>query len=254
MKLIAVFGGLVSLMLAGGTLASGQPERPASGQREFDVVSVKPYAPLGRIEACNPHDNAAMFMRTGCTLEQLVRQAYALKPYQVQMKGPQWISSDRYVIQARLAEPATRPEMLRMLQPVLAERFHLSVHWEDGEAPVYLLQVAAHGPKLSPATSTNQCGAVFVGEGVMRSDCLTINDLADELEQAVIKDRPVINRTALSNDTRYKMNLEFSSDLDAAAGPSIFSALPDQLGLTLKADKAPLRILVIDRAQRPDPN
>jgi uncharacterized protein (TIGR03435 family) len=64
----------------------------------------------------------------------------------------------------------------------------------------------------------------------------------------------MVNRTALSIDKQYQINLEFSSGDDPAAGPSIFSALPDQLGLTLKADKVPLKILVIDRAQRPEPN
>lgn len=158
------------------------------------------------------------------------------------------------MIQARLAQPATQPEMLRILQPVLAARFHLSVHWENRQSPVYFLQVAAHGPKLAPATSTKQCGAVFVRDGIFRSDCLTIDDIADALENFVVKGRPVVNRTALISDRRYKINLEFSSGDDPTASPSIFSALPDQLGLTLNADKAPLKILVIDHAPRPEPN
>jgi uncharacterized protein (TIGR03435 family) len=95
-----------------------------------------------------------MLTRTGCTLEQLVKQAYDLKPYQVHVKGPAWVDSDRYVIQARLAEPATQPEMMRMLLPIRAAHFYLSVHWENRQAPVYILQVAAHGPKLAPATNT----------------------------------------------------------------------------------------------------
>jgi uncharacterized protein (TIGR03435 family) len=247
--------------LVGGTmftvgLACAQSERAApTVQREFEVVSIKPYVPsTGFIESCNPHDDPVTLRRTGCTLEQLVWQAYGLKPYQVRIKGPAWISVDRYVIQARLAQSATRAEMLRLLQPVLIARFHLSIHWENRQAPVYLLQVAAHGPKLAPATNTTECGAIFVGKDGMRSDCQTIDDFASDLESAVVKDRPVINRTGLSSSGRYKINLEFSSGDDPAAGPSIFSALPDQLGLTLKPGKAPLKTLVIDRAQRPEPN
>jgi uncharacterized protein (TIGR03435 family) len=242
-------------MLAGG-LACGQTPRPApSAQREFDAVSVKPYVPAGAfIEACNARGDPVMLTRTGCTLEQLVKQAYDLKPYQVHVKGPAWVDSDRYVIQARLAQPATQPEMMRMLQPVLAARFHLSIHWENRQAPVYFLEVGGHGPKLAPAVNTKQCGAVLAREGILRSDCVTIDDLADDLESFVVKDRPVVNRTALSKDMHYQANLEFSSGDDPAAGPSIFSALQDQLGLTLKAGRAPLKILVIDRAQRPEPN
>jgi uncharacterized protein (TIGR03435 family) len=154
-KAVAGFIQLVPLMLARG-LACGQSTRPApSAQREFDVVSIKPYVPTRAfIEACNPHSDPVTLTRTGCTLEQLVKLAYDLKPYQVHVKGPAWVDSDRYVIQARLAEPATQAEMLRMLQPVLAERFHLNIHWENTQAPAYSLQVASHGPKLSPATNT----------------------------------------------------------------------------------------------------
>jgi uncharacterized protein (TIGR03435 family) len=95
---------------------------------------------------------------------------------------------------------------------------------------------------------------VFARDGIVRSDCLTIDNIADVLESAVVKDRPVVNRAALSSGGQYKINLEFSSGDDPAAGPSIFSALPDQLGLTLKPGKAPLKVLVIDSAQRPELN
>ena len=60
----------------------------------------------------------------------------------------------------------------------------------------------------------------------------------------------------MNNENRYQFNLDYSLGLgdDPTAGPSIFSALPDQLGLTLKIGKAPVETLVIDRAQRPEPN
>jgi bla regulator protein blaR1 len=246
------FSKLVFLMLVSGMALAGGI---ACGQSAFDVVSIKPYVPPGAlIESCNPHDDPVTLMRTGCTLMHLIEQAYNLKPYQVRVKGPAWISVDRYVVQARLAQPATRAEMLQMLQPVLTARFHLSIHWENHQTPVYLLQVAAHGPKLAPATNMTQCGAIFVGNGVMRSDCQTMDDFASDLETAVVMDRPVVNQTGLGKDERHKINLEFSSGDDPAAGPSIFSALPDQLGLTLKPGKAPLKTLVIDRARPPEPN
>jgi uncharacterized protein (TIGR03435 family) len=130
----------------------------------------------------------------------------------------------------------------------------LSIHWENREAPVYFLEATSHGPKLSPATNTKQCGQVFVREGIVKADCVTMDDIAEVLEQFVAKDRPVVNRTGLTKEIKYQIKLEFASGDDPAAGPSVFSALPDQLGLTLKAGKAPLKTLVIDRAERPQPN
>jgi uncharacterized protein (TIGR03435 family) len=248
---------LATLLLATG-LAYGQ-----SPAREFDVVSIKPYVPPGTLsEACNPRGDPVMLTRTGCTLEQLVVEAYDLKPYQIHLKGPAWADSDRYVVQARLAAPATQAEMMRMLQPVLAVRFGLKVHFEDRSAPVYFLEVARHGPKLSPAIETKKCGQVSVREGVIKADCVTMDDIVEVLEQFVAKDRPVVNRTGsskwfatgLTKKTQYQINLEFSSGDDPSAGPSIFTALPDQLGLTLKSGRAPLKALVIDHAERPQPN
>ena len=140
-----------------------------------------------------------------------------------------------------------------MLQPLLAERFHLKVHWENLQSAVYFLQVAGHGPKLAAATDTTHCGEVFYRDGVVKADCMTAGDIADVLENAVLN-QPVVNRTGISSDKKYQVHLEFASGEDSAGGPSIFSAVQEQLGLILKAGKAPMRTLVIDSAQRPEPN
>ena len=96
----------------------GQPRQPPSAQREFDVVSIKPYSPKGALsEGCDSRGDPVMLTRTGCTLEQLVEQAYDLKTYQVRVKGPAWIETDRYVIQARLATPAPKPKCCGCCNP-----------------------------------------------------------------------------------------------------------------------------------------
>jgi bla regulator protein BlaR1 len=234
------------------SLAQRTPDTPT---REFDAVSIKPYLPPGpRSEACNPHSSPVTFGRTGCTLGQLVKQAYNLKDYQVIVKGPAWVESDRYVIQARTTAPASEPEMMRMLQPVLIARFHLKIRWETRQSPTYLLHVASHGAKLQQATNTSHCGEVNVRENTAWADCVSIDDIADLLEQYLVNDRPVVNQTRLNKTGQFQFKLNFSTGDDPASGPSIFSALPDQLGLTLKAGKAPLQTLVIENAQRPDAN
>ena len=64
----------------------------------------------------------------------------------------------------------------------------------------------------------------------------------------------MLNRTGLGKEKQYKFSLEYSLDDDLAGAPSIFSALPDQSGLTLKAGKAPIDTLAIERVRRPLPN
>jgi uncharacterized protein (TIGR03435 family) len=65
--------------------------------------------------------------------------------------------------------------------------------------------------------------------------------------------RPVVDRTGLSGS--YEMTLDWAPDdaatpNDSTAGPSLFTALQEQLGLKLDATKGPLEMLVIDRAER----
>ena len=186
-------------------------------------------------------------------LQRLVEQAYGVKTWQVVLKGPGWVDQDMFTIQARTTTSATPEEMRLMLQPLLAERFHLKIHWENRPMPVYFLQAAGHGVKLEAATDTTHCGEVFIRDGVIRAACITADDIADVLENSVLK-QPVVNRTALGGDKKYKVDLEFAAGDDTMTRPSLFSALPDQSGLLLKAGKAPVRTLVIDNAQRPESN
>ena len=224
--------------------------RPA---HEFEAVSVKPYRPQGVTEACNQHNDPGMLNLVGCTLRQLVKLSYDLKTYQMSVGGASWIDNDRFVIQARTGAPANHRQMMEMLQPVLADRFRLKVHWADREGPAYLLEVASRGLKLHPVTKTDHCGEVNVRETKIWADCVTMDDIVEVL-QGLFKENPVLNRTGAVKDARYQLELQYSMGDDPAAGPSIFAALPDQLGLSIKAGKAPVHMLLIDRVARPQGN
>ena len=165
---------------------SGPVSRAASAPREFEAVSVKPYLPKGAIsEGCNSHSDPLMLGLTGCTLKQLVRMAYALKGYQLPATKPAWIDTDRYVIQGRTVAPATEAEKMPMLQAVLASRFQLIVRRQSRDGPVYLLQLASHGSRLQAASSTKQCGSVYARQGTLKSDCLSLDDFAEVLQEFV---------------------------------------------------------------------
>jgi uncharacterized protein (TIGR03435 family) len=221
--------------------------------REFEVASIKPYLPQGPLyEACNPRIDPLMVRLTGCTLKNLVLLAYDLKGYQVPDQGPEWTNTDRYVVQARSTTPANRRELMRMLQPMLAARFGLKVHWELRQGPVYFLDVASHGLKLRPATRKDHCGEINIRSNSLWADCVSMDGFAEDLQNLVLKDRPVVNRTRLSTE-QYEIKLDAALDDDAADGASLFSALPEQLGLTLTSGQAPVRKLILDHVQRPEP-
>jgi len=100
--------------------------------------------------------------------------------------------------------PASHREMMEMLQPVLTDRFRLKVHWADREGPAYLLEAASRGLKLQPATKTDHCGEVNVRETKMWADCVTMDDIVEEL-QDLFKEHPVLNHTGAVKDARYQL-------------------------------------------------
>ena len=69
----------------------------------------------------------------------------------------------------------------------------------------------------------------------------------------LVTERPVLNRTGLNGE--YQFRVEFSpKEGDDSGHSSIFSALTEQLGLRLESGKAPVEVLIIDRAERPSEN
>jgi uncharacterized protein (TIGR03435 family) len=236
----------------GGPLGMGILLRAATPA--FEVVSITPYNPAEHIEACNPHGDTTNFRLTGCTLKNLIHLAYGLKAYQNPEDVPAWAEHDRFLIQARSDSPQPRAKLYEMLQPVLAERFHLKVHWSEREDRIYKLTVSPHGLKMPAAAKRDKCGEVYIRENVMVADCFSIDDITDVVQNALLPDHPVVNETGLSKENQYFFKLTYSTDDNPDAGPSIFSALSDQLGLEITATRGPVKTLVLDHVEHPTPN
>jgi uncharacterized protein (TIGR03435 family) len=79
----------------------------------------------------------------------LVMAAYDIKRYQ--LTAPGWFTTERFDITAKVPEGATKEQLKQMLQNLLAERFHMKIHRETKEMPVYELVVAKGGPKMTEA-------------------------------------------------------------------------------------------------------
>ncbi|HEY4088104.1 MAG TPA: M56 family metallopeptidase [Bryobacteraceae bacterium] len=257
-KTAALSGGRKVLLAAaglgviGGPLSVGILLRAATPA--FEVVSITPYDPAGPIEACSTRGDATNFRLTGCTLKNLIGLAYDLKAYQIPEEGPAWVASDRFLIQARSDSPQPRAKLYEMLQPVLDERFHLKVHWLERQDLIYQLKVSRSGVKMPAATNRSKCGVLYMRENVMVADCFSIDSITHVLQAELLRDHPVVNETGLPNENRYFVQLTFSRDESPNAGPSVFSALPDQLGLQITTTRGPVKTLVLDHVERPTPN
>ena len=176
-------------------------------------------------------------------------------------------------------------ESKQMLQTLLANRFQLVVHRETKELPGYALVIAKDGPKLHDAkpgdTYPNGIkgpdgqpgqGLMIMGGlgGPLTGQGITIVNLVRVLSQQL--GRTIVDETRLTG--KYDFTLQWTPDErpgpmpatqvggsrsdDAppvdSSGPSIFTAIQEQLGLKLESRKVPVEMLVIDHVEAPSEN
>jgi uncharacterized protein (TIGR03435 family) len=151
-------------------VSSAQSQRPS-----FEVATIKPSSVIGPIDS-----SPGRFIAAGQPLKGLLTYAYRMKDYQI-VGGPNWMSTDRWEIQAKVPDGVIVPrpknmeeleKALRspnpialMLQSLLEERFQLKMHLDTRELPIYELAIAKGGPKLILAD--DQSPIVFGTEPVL---------------------------------------------------------------------------------------
>lgn len=146
------------------TIAGLFGQSPAASKLEFEVASVKPAAPMtGGMFRIGMRVDAGRMDYENVTLRDCIRTAYRLKDFQV--VGPDWLTSARFDITAKLPEGSTKEQVPEMLQALLVERFKIAVHHESKPHDTYALVVAKNGPKLvaSVEDKDDPAGSVKVG-------------------------------------------------------------------------------------------
>jgi len=243
-------GRLLSLLVTGLliTLAGAFGQSPPA----FDVASVKPSP------AWQPGMNNGMTQDPGrfttafITLRSLMVGAYNVTPWRVS-GGPAWLDADGFDIVATypVNTPTDRVEL--MLQTLLADRFQLKVHREQRDAPVYVMVIAKEGPKLKASPTDAQFSAKS-GKGHLELRHAGMATLSRFL--ANVADRPVVDATEMKG--LFDITLDWTPDTNqpgaADSGPSIFTAVQEQLGLRLEPRKSPFEFIVIDHVERPSEN
>ncbi len=253
-------------------LGHAQTQRP-----EFEAASVKPSAGTGSGVGIHPLPGGRLNVENA-PLRVLISVAYDVRTFQI-TGGLAWIYSAPFDIAAKGDDRATFPQELLMLQALLENRFKLEVHRETRQAPVCELTIAKSGLKLVPsregacvvvepnsapppphpgATPPTYCGNFGLERGRIDAFGARMQPLSNAL--ATVLDRTVIDKTGLTG--MFDIHLAFIPDLATAAdpatssdlGPSVFTALQEQLGLKLESAKGPVSMLVIDRVEKPSAN
>ena len=272
------------LLPAFGLLAlsfgTAQIPAPAGAPLEFEVASVKAAAPDARGTMINIGNG--MLTVKNSTFKELVATGYSLRDFQI-TGGPGWIANDRFDIEAKSEAMAAAPKPQSMtdeqrteferqfkerLRSLLAERFQLVAHTETKEMPIYALVQAKGGSKPQPAKEVEGGNrGMRMQRGVLTGTSAPVDMIANAMSDSV--GRPVVDKTGLGG--KFDWKLEWTPDAgqlqpkapgqtqEAApapdlSGPSLFTALQEQLGLKLESQKGPAPILVIDKVEKPSAN
>jgi uncharacterized protein (TIGR03435 family) len=282
MRLIAVVPIAVSIIA--GIQAQGQILHATGPLPSFEVATIKPSQPSAMgIRAFGPK-GADRFLAMNVTVKDLIDFAYTIDDDRQVVGLSGWMISKRYDIDAKVgdAEVSAMSKLphLRMMDPyrfmqqsLLADRFKLEVHFETKELPIYALVVAKGGPKLKASemnsahpAETAKPGSLEIGVGRAAATGATIGMLAEVLErQAEVGNPPggrgriVVDKTNLSG--RYDWTLHWTpwqdvsgGELSDSKGPSLFTALQEQLGLRLEPAKGQVDVVVIDHIDLPSEN
>jgi len=253
---------------------------------EFDVVSVKPdKSGTGMMRIRSTSDG---YSATNVSPKLLIQMAYGIRQDLIS-GAPGWTDSSRYDFDAKVAGADVdalkklSPEQRRtMLQPALADRFKLKVHSETKQLPVFELVVAKGGSKLKEAApgdtyangikgvdGVGRAGTMRMGPGQLTGQGVPIATLVNLLAQQL--HQTVIDKTGLTG--KYDLELTWTPDQGSdpmfkgtdgapqkadpapdSSGPSIFTALQEQLGLKLQSTKGPVETLVVDHIEMPSEN
>ena len=258
---------VVPLAFAQAAPPVAAPQRAAANVLAFDVATIKPTARTDKAWQLLPTPDGYTGMNV--SLRKLIELAYGVLDGKLILGGPPWIDSAKFDMEAKF-DPTQVPDLkdltyrqrADMLQPLLADRLKLKLHHESRDFPVFLLVVDKHGLRLHEATPADTGNLGFGidctfrnGSGSLAVQGCQASSLTGLLQSAA--GRIILDRTGLTG--HYNMELHWTPDdapvdASAAPGPSIFTAVQEQLGLRLEPSTAPLDVLVIDSAEKPSEN
>jgi uncharacterized protein (TIGR03435 family) len=247
----------------------------------IEVASVKPNTTKDtRISA--GYSQSGLFHFTNYPLRALIDWAYTPVPWSHISGGPAWINVERFDIVVKLEGPKPTVDQLRItLRSLLMDRFKFVAHTETREGPIYQLvrarpdgRLGEHMRPVAVDCSLDesyrlppQCLDAGFWPGLIAGGAMTMPLLADTLRDAVEDHREVRDRTGLTG--AFAVDLRFRPDEIRPAtaldppdiakaiaaidpnGPSLFTALEEQLGLKLEPKKEPIDFVVIEHVERP---
>jgi uncharacterized protein (TIGR03435 family) len=269
----ALFVSSACVLLAAAVAA----QTPAA---KFEVASVKPNTSGSTQVKIDVSPTTVTLLNL--QLRPIIQLAWGINTPTRLVGVPDWAAVERFDVIGKAESIGSREAMRPLLQALLGERFKLATHMETRRQTMYALVKArkdgALGPGLHPSTVTCAgrgapppaegappavpCGVRPGGPGRIIMVGVSMQQLAPIVSIAV--GRPVTDKTELPG--RYDLEFTFTPGQQllgpdatptpnaADSGPSLFTALQEQLGLKLEPETESVEVLVIDHVERPTEN
>jgi uncharacterized protein (TIGR03435 family) len=255
------------------------------GGFEYEVSSIKPHKDDGQ-NFMSFNNTADGYRTTNITMKNLVLNAFS-SGLQIQITGaPAWADDVHYDVEAKsVPEVADALKKLTsddrnfvrryMMQQVLKERMNFVAHVDTKEVPSYDLVVGKNGAKLKESdpnakdNGTMRMMQTDQGKAMITAKGTQISNLARNLSGPA--GRPVFDKTGLKG--MYDVTLEYAREPNLSAnvpnggptgnaspvpsdpsGPSLLSAIEEQLGLKLVSSRGPMQVIVVEKMDKPDAN
>lgn len=237
---------------------------------EFEVASVRPNKSGTLQTNIEMLPDGVDFVNL--PLRAIIQFAFGINQPSKLIGVPDWAASERFDVRARAAGPVSAEDRRKMLQSLLADRFKLVAQMEKREVQVLALMLARNdgklGPELvpspgciSPGEAASQpqapvCGLKGGGAGKLILTGMPMQQFTSIL--GVVLSRTVVDKTGLTGS--YDLSLTFAPEQPLPANipiapadpnaPSIYTAVREQLGLKLEAQRDQEEVLVIDSVMR----
>jgi uncharacterized protein (TIGR03435 family) len=249
-----------------------------SHAQSFEVASVKPVP--SDTEWSYRFPSGGRTVLTGCRLRDLILLAWRIQGFRV-LGTTGWMDSERFNVEAKAEGNPGPEESRRMLQSLLADRFRLTFHRETRDLQTYSLVPAKAGARMTPSrpgictpyddsSSLSPAGADLPvcgfrnylrkpenGPPAMVIEALGLDMSRFARVLAALLAGPVNDATGIAG--AWDFHLEFAPDDRLVpgvdnSGPSLVTAIQEQLGLKLETRRGPVEVFVVEHAERPSAN
>jgi len=263
--------------------SSQQPSKPPTTKLSFEVASVRPnekwrYTSDYSLDSDDNFVAGKEFFSADASLSTLIAFAYKLDLQNSMLTNlPKWASAQSYNVRARVPGNPSKDQVREMMKSLLAERFHLSMHFEEQEKPVFVLTII-RPDHLGPGLHLHKSCAVEgappkSGEPITVLDWLpcnvylaldrpggsvfvaardtTMQQLCAFLSNVGGLGRVVVDGSGLSDSVDFgieyaKARLSARQEDSNSSSEPLESALKNQLGVKLTPQKAMLKIPIVD--------